>query len=194
SPDHPKKKRRDTSLGIVTRRLSEVLQSSSDGVVDLNAIAQALSVPKRRLYDVTNVLEGIALTRKTSKNHIEWLGTRCGALSLEVTNLIQKERKLDELIKSCTCQINQMRQDKYNQRYPLTPSTVVAFVGYSLYVQRIPILREQTVIVIKGPAGPNWRCRTRKRASRSTSAAQKDPSRRSSALMALSQRTPRRLS
>lgn len=50
-----------------------MLQGSSSRVVDLNAVAEALSVPKRRLYDVTNVLEGIALARKTSKNHFEWL-------------------------------------------------------------------------------------------------------------------------
>lgn len=171
SPDCPispaaKKKRYDTSLCLVTRRLSEMLQSSSDRVVDLNAVAKALSVPKRRLYDVSNVLEGIALARKTSKNHIEWLwvwvvlssfhfffnnssdlkfnlkfltwnlyklvvlfcffcrGTQCGTLSLEIKNLIQEERKLDELIKSCTWQINQMCQNKYTQRYPLTLSSV----------------------------------------------------------------------
>lgn len=121
-----------------------MLQSSSDRVVDLNAVAKALSVPKRRLYDVSNVLEGIALARKTSKNHIEWLGTQCGTLSLEIKNLIQEERKLDELIKSCTWQINQMCQNKYTQRF--------AYLTYE-DVQRIPILKEQTVIVIKGPAG-----------------------------------------
>lgn len=50
-----------------------ILQDSCTKVIDLNALAQTLKVPKRRLYDVTNVLEGISLARKKSKNHIEWL-------------------------------------------------------------------------------------------------------------------------
>lgn len=68
-----RKTRYDASLCFLTRRVSQMLQDSCNTVVDLNAIARALNVPKRRLYDVTNVLEGISLTRKTSKNHIEWL-------------------------------------------------------------------------------------------------------------------------
>lgn len=33
-----------------------------------------LQVQKRRMYDITNVLEGIGLIEKTSKNHIRWKG------------------------------------------------------------------------------------------------------------------------
>lgn len=31
-----------------------------------------MGVKKRRIYDVTNVLEGIGLIHKTSKNHMGW--------------------------------------------------------------------------------------------------------------------------
>lgn len=31
-------------------------------------------VSQRRIYDITNVLEGIGLIHKTSKNHIQWKG------------------------------------------------------------------------------------------------------------------------
>lgn len=50
-----------------------MVQASSNKVVDLNEVSQVLSVPKRRLYDVTNVLEGVKLARKTSKNHFQWM-------------------------------------------------------------------------------------------------------------------------
>ncbi|MEQ2179783.1 hypothetical protein GOODEAATRI_028659, partial [Goodea atripinnis] len=43
------------------------------GVLDLNVVSSELSVSKRRLYDITNVLEGIKLIKKTYKNHIQWL-------------------------------------------------------------------------------------------------------------------------
>ena len=32
---------------------------------------------KRRIYDITNVLEGIGLIEKTIKNKIRWKGTQC---------------------------------------------------------------------------------------------------------------------
>ncbi|MEQ2261866.1 Transcription factor e2f1 [Xenotaenia resolanae] len=51
-----------------------MLNRALDGVLDLNVVSSELSVSKRRLYDITNVLEGIKLIKKTYKNHIQWFG------------------------------------------------------------------------------------------------------------------------
>lgn len=40
--------------------------------MDLNEAAETLKVQKRRIYDITNVLEGVGLIIKASKNHIRW--------------------------------------------------------------------------------------------------------------------------
>lgn len=77
-PDPPisctvKRPRFDTSLCFLTQRVCMILQDSCSRVIDLNALSKTLKVPKRRLYDVTNVLEGISLARKKSKNQFEWL-------------------------------------------------------------------------------------------------------------------------
>lgn len=42
--------------------------------MDLNEAVKTLDVQKRRIYDITNVLEGIGLIRKVSKNNIRWEG------------------------------------------------------------------------------------------------------------------------
>lgn len=65
--------RYDTSLNLTTKRFLNLLSQSADGVVDLNWASQVLDVQKRRIYDITNVLEGIQLISKKSKNHIQWL-------------------------------------------------------------------------------------------------------------------------
>lgn len=52
--------------------LSRVVQHSAGGSLDLNEAASRLDVQKRRIYDITNVLEGIGLIEKRSKNNIAW--------------------------------------------------------------------------------------------------------------------------
>ncbi len=53
-----------------------LIQESTDRSVDLNKVAEELKVQKRRIYDITNVLEGIGLIEKTVKNVIRWKGTQ----------------------------------------------------------------------------------------------------------------------
>ena len=64
--------RYDTSLGILTKRFVGILKKAPNGILDLNKAAEDLGVQKRRIYDITNVLEGIRLIVKKSKNHIQW--------------------------------------------------------------------------------------------------------------------------
>ncbi|KAL0605145.1 Transcription factor E2F2 [Plecturocebus cupreus] len=77
SPKTPKspgeKTRYDTSLGLLTKKFIYLLSESEDGVLDLNWAAEVLDVQKRRIYDITNVLEGIQLIRKKAKNNIQWV-------------------------------------------------------------------------------------------------------------------------
>ena len=65
-------RRPETSLGTLTKKFCDLLHSSPDGVLDLNEAADTLKVQKRRIYDITNVLEGVGLISKASKNHIRW--------------------------------------------------------------------------------------------------------------------------
>ncbi|VVC90720.1 unnamed protein product, partial [Leptidea sinapis] len=69
---YSEKSRFDTSLGLLTKKFVALLKSSPNGVLDLNVAAEHLSVQKRRIYDITNVLEGIGILEKRSKNNIQW--------------------------------------------------------------------------------------------------------------------------
>ena len=61
------KTRYETSLGLLTKKFVSLFHSSSSGTVDLNKASESLGVQKRRIYDITNVLEGIGLVEKKSK-------------------------------------------------------------------------------------------------------------------------------
>lgn len=64
--------RYDSSLGLLTKKFVSLLQGTNDRTLDLNKAAKLLEVQKRRIYDITNVLEGINLLVKVSKNHVRW--------------------------------------------------------------------------------------------------------------------------
>lgn len=71
--DEEDRPRSEKSLGILTTKFVKLLQDAEDGFVDLKAAAEQLDVKqKRRIYDITNVLEGIGLIEKNSKNLIKW--------------------------------------------------------------------------------------------------------------------------
>jgi hypothetical protein len=65
--------RQDSSLGQLTRKFIALLQSDPTADLDLNVAAVQLQVQKRRIYDITNVLEGVGLIEKNSKNHVRWM-------------------------------------------------------------------------------------------------------------------------
>uniref|UniRef100_A0A8D0BC90 E2F transcription factor 2 n=1 Tax=Salvator merianae TaxID=96440 RepID=A0A8D0BC90_SALMN len=156
SPQTPKspgeKTRYDTSLGLLTKKFIHLLSESDDGVLDLNRAAEVLDAQKRRIYDITNVLEGIQLIRKKSKNNIQWMGTgifedssvttKQQSLRQELTELSKTERMLDKFIHECTLQLKHLTDDETNQR--------LAYVTYQ-DIRAISNFNEQTVIVVRAP-------------------------------------------
>ena len=56
--------------------------------MDLNEAAVKLEVQKRRIYDITNVLEGIDLITKTVKNKVKWIGGNIEDLDYLKTNAV----------------------------------------------------------------------------------------------------------
>lgn len=153
TPQSPGEKTRyDTSLGLLTKKFIYLLSESEDGVLDLNWAAEVLDVQKRRIYDITNVLEGIQLIRKKAKNNIQWVGrgmfedpTRPGKqqqLGQELKELMNIEEALDQLIQSCSLSFKHLTEDKANKR--------LAYVTYQ-DIRAVGNFKEQTVIAVKAP-------------------------------------------
>lgn len=149
------KTRYDTSLGLLTKKFVGLLRNAPDGVVDLNRASEQLEVQKRRIYDITNVLEGINLIQKKSKNNIQWrgstdsLGSSVGFhistgvhLPSDAADLEEKENVLDHLIQTCTHQLRTMTENTENAR--------LAYVTYE-DISSLRSLEGQTVIAIKAP-------------------------------------------
>ncbi|KAG0727174.1 Transcription factor E2F3 [Chionoecetes opilio] len=144
APSPPgKTSRYDTSLGLLTKRFVDLLQTAPDGTVDLNKASDMLSVQKRRIYDITNVLEGIGLVNKKSKNNVQWLAARVCTEELEgeLQDVEAKENELDSLIEQAERDLRQLSQDK---RF--------AYITYQ-DLHTIRDYKDKTVFAIKAPPG-----------------------------------------
>ncbi|XP_068629781.1 transcription factor E2F4 [Battus philenor] len=87
-------KRNEKSLGLLTTRFVSLLQKAKDGVLDLKIATDLLAVrQKRRIYDITNVLEGIGLIEKRSKNSIQWKGVGPDGTTTDIGEKVTKLRR-----------------------------------------------------------------------------------------------------
>lgn len=64
--------RQDNSLSLLTRRFLALLSESETKSLDLNHACEVLAVQKRRIYDITNVLEGVGVLEKGAKNYVRF--------------------------------------------------------------------------------------------------------------------------
>ena len=166
--------RDDNSLGKLTAKFIELLRNPPPpttnstktgttssatavppGSLDLNQAASKLGVQKRRIYDITNVLEGIGLIEKTSKNHISWKGdahlgglmemkAELSALESEVNELRLQEEVMDNYIDRMNVMIHQLITA------PAHPH--LCYVTHS-DIRSLPLFREDTLIAVKAPTG-----------------------------------------
>nr|KAF6326237.1 E2F transcription factor 5 [Pipistrellus kuhlii] len=152
--------RHEKSLGLLTAKFVSLLQEAQDGVLDLKAAADTLAVrQKRRIYDITNVLEGIDLIEKKSKNSIQWKGVGAGCntkevlerlrdLRAEVEDLDLKERELDQQKSWLQQSIRNVMDDTINSRYPFP-----WLFSYVTHEDICNCFHSDTLLAIQAPAG-----------------------------------------
>ncbi|KAL9228615.1 hypothetical protein vseg_004171 [Gypsophila vaccaria] len=145
--------RSDCSLVLLTKKFINLIKHAEDGILDLNKTAEVLEVQKRRIYDVTNVLEGIGLIEKL-KNGIQWKGldvSRPGdvddsvaSLQADVENLSMEERRLDEQIRDMQERLTEVSDDGDNQRWLFVTEDDI---------KAVPCFQNETLIAVKAPHG-----------------------------------------
>jgi len=52
------RQRQENSLGELTKNFIDFIKSQGDNLININDVVRKLKVKKRRIYDITNVLEG----------------------------------------------------------------------------------------------------------------------------------------
>lgn len=146
--------RYDSSLGLLTKKFIYLIKHAEDGILDLNKAAGTLEVQKRRIYDITNVLEGIGLIEKKLKNRIQWKGvdvSRPGEVDESISslqedreNLNVEEHRLNDRIREMEEKLTSLSEDANNQKWLFVTEEDI---------KNLPCFQNETLIAIKAPHG-----------------------------------------
>ncbi|XP_048560225.1 transcription factor E2FC-like [Triticum urartu] len=146
--------RYDSSLGLLTKKFINLLKGAEDGTLDLNKAVEILEVQKRRIYDITNVLEGVDLIEKGLKNTIRWKGfdmllpkeveLQTSALKEELDSSHDEECRLDEEIREAQEKLLALKLNKDKKKWLYLSKEDIC---------KIPHLQGSTRIAIHAPHG-----------------------------------------
>ncbi|KAI5068340.1 hypothetical protein GOP47_0016685 [Adiantum capillus-veneris] len=145
--------RYDSSLGLLTKKFINLLKEADDGVLDLNKAADTLHVQKRRIYDITNVLEGVGLIEKKLKNRIRWKGldvTNCvemneiASVQRELESSFMEENLLDDHIREAQERLRILSENESNKQWLYITEDDI---------KTLPCFQNETLIAIKAPHG-----------------------------------------
>lgn len=142
--------RAEFSLGVLTKKFVSLLQNAGSASLDLNAAARQLQTQKRRIYDITNVLEGIGLIEKTSKNNIHWRGA-----SPPRRMEVQGMREVLNKLKAEESQIQEYILQMQENLCLLCDNPDNAPLAYVTFedLRSMPNMSSDTLIAFKAPAG-----------------------------------------
>ena len=123
-----KRLRQENSLGELTKNFIDCVKSKGLEQININEIVKKLKVKKRRIYDITNVLEGIGYIKKLGKNQIKWIKTEFLKENLITNNEdsnkinyfleLQKENeKLDLFLNEINLEFGKLSEKQETKQY-----------------------------------------------------------------------------
>ncbi|XP_071014068.1 transcription factor E2F4-like [Oncorhynchus clarkii lewisi] len=152
--DAPQSQRHERSLGLLTTKFVTLLQEAKDGVLDLKVAADTLAVrQKRRIYDITNVLEGIGLIEKKSKNSIQWKGVGPGCNTREIGDrLVDLKSELEDLDMR-ESELDQQRVWVQQSIKNVTEDTHNSLLAYVNHEDICSCFKGDTLLAVRAPSG-----------------------------------------
>lgn len=146
--------RHEKSLGLLTEKFVTLLRETPDGILDLKMAAEYLAVrQKRRIYDITNVLEGIGLIEKRTKNSIQWKGgspsTNCTEVQLRQQELQSEVEYLENLEQKVDEHHTRLLQSLEN----VTKSLENRGLAYVSHEDLLSMYEDRTMLIIRPPLG-----------------------------------------
>ena len=125
----------ENSLGTLTKNFINYIKRTGRKAININDLVKELSVKKRRIYDITNVLQGMGYIQKSGKNEILWIkkvnkkirkkadNNKKNNNNKQINNIEELEKKkndLDEKIGTYKAEFNAIINKKEFSQYGYT--------------------------------------------------------------------------
>ena len=144
-------KRDENSLFCLTKKFIQLISASRDQIINMTQASLLLQVAKRRIYDITNVLEGLGMISKWSVNSVKWIGGNAEEILIsdngistdhQLNRLFREEMDLDENIKKIKKEIDLATNEKNLEN---------AYITYE-DLQNLKIFKNKLVFAVKTPS------------------------------------------
>ena len=149
----------ENSLSQLTQNFLNYIKKKGRVKISINDLVNDLNVKKRRIYDITNVLQGIGYLEKKGKNEILWIkDNNCINIQNPNNNIIssysQLKQELDEL-KSQNENIEE-NMNKYREEFKLiSQKNEFPKYGYITFddITELSLNEKVNFMIIKAPKG-----------------------------------------
>ena len=157
--ENSKYTKQENSLAQLTQNFLNYIKKKGRINISINELVEDLKVKKRRIYDITNVLQGIGYLEKKGKNEILWIkDNNCINIQNPNNNIIssysQLKQELDEL-KSQNENIEE-NMNKYREEFKLiSQKNEFPKYGYITFddITELSLNEKVNFMIIKAPKG-----------------------------------------
>lgn len=146
-------KRDENSLFTLTRKFVKLIYMTPEQHINMTHAAHTLQVSKRRMYDITNVLESLGMISKWSVNSVKWTGGNVDdILSADdriidnednIMKISREEKELDRQIEELNNSIAELSSSQKNLEN--------AYVTYD-DLNNLNIFKNKLVFAVKAPS------------------------------------------
>lgn len=145
-------RRDENSLYTLTKKFIKLIYHTPEQHINMTQAAQLLQVGKRRIYDITNVLEGLGMISKWSVNSVKWIGGNAEEILAPDNQVVDEEAlkrmskeelDLDEDIERLNREISELSSNEKNLEN--------AYVTYD-DLQGLKTFNNKLVFAVKAPS------------------------------------------
>ncbi|RVD91173.1 E2F DP transcription factor [Tubulinosema ratisbonensis] len=142
-----KSEKSENTLLNLTKRFLQILSEAPDQSLDLNTASYLLNVSKRRIYDITNVLEGLDLIKKPHVNTVKWIGDDINLYINGSIGLEDEENYIENEINRVNNEIEALHSD-INDFLSVSSSVNSRFVRIE-ELKRVRKFKDKILLIVK---------------------------------------------
>ena len=150
----------ENSLGKLTKDFINYIKTEGRKSININDLVNKLGVKKRRIYDITNVLQGIEYLQKSGKNEIIWTKTISNKSKSKKKSLIPKKNNNKQKLNKEELEKEKKELDDDIEKFKAEFNSIAKKVEFEEYgyitlddIKKLSINEKVDLVVIKATKG-----------------------------------------